>query len=95
MKRVSCDIINSKVQLIDKVDSINIAFLIPGVYIACIYDSLSYIGIIIEQSIENCDVKVKFMKKVNQNIFIWPRIFSILIVNQYYTILMYCFYQNS
>ncbi len=34
--------------------------------------SLSYIGIIIEQSIENCDVKVKFMKKVNQNIFTWP-----------------------
>ena len=35
----------------------------PGVYVTCNYDSHSYIGIIIEKSIENYDVYIKFMKK--------------------------------
>ena len=68
-KKVNRDITNSTIDSI-----VDIEFVIPGVYIICIYDSLSYIyivisisiGIITVKSIENCDSKVKFKKKVNQ-----------------------------
>ena len=67
-KKVNRDITNSTIDSI-----LDLEYVIPGVYIICIYDSLSYIGIITEQSIENCDYKVKFKKKVNQDMFTWPQ----------------------
>ena len=71
MKRVSSDILFSEVQLIEVTDiDINYQYLIPGVYVVCNYDSLSYIGII--KSIENSDLNIKFMRKIRDNIFAWP-----------------------
>ena len=74
MKRVSSDVIYSDIQLveIDNSEDIDVAYLIPGVYIECTYDSINYIGTITEQSLENCDIKIKFMKKVKDNIYTWP-----------------------
>ena len=45
--------------------NINIEYLIPGVFVKCIYDNLSYIGMILEKSEQDHDVRVKFMIERN------------------------------
>ena len=67
MKRISNDSIYSELRLVDMGISanINIEYLIPGVFVKCIYDNLIYIGMILEKSEEDHDVRVKFMKERN------------------------------
>ena len=45
----------------------------PGIYIACIYDEEWYVGLITETSEECRDVYVKFMKRFNELMLLWPQ----------------------
>ena len=45
----------------------------PGIYIACIYDEEWYIGIIVEKSEEYKDIYVKFMRRFNTVMLLWPQ----------------------
>lgn len=45
----------------------------PGIYIACMYDEEWYIGIIVEKSEECRDVYVKFMRRSNAVMLVWPQ----------------------
>lgn len=45
----------------------------PGIYIACMYDDEWYVGIIVEQSEECRDVYVRFMRRFNEVMLLWPQ----------------------
>ena len=61
MKRVSNDTIYDAHQFNDSsIKKKSISYQ-PGKYIACYYDEIWYIGLILESCDENQDVKVKFM----------------------------------
>lgn len=53
-------------------DDIHIAInLLPGFYVACVYDKEWYLANIVKMSEENRDVLLKFMKNSNMNNFTW------------------------
>ena len=72
MRRISNDIIYTLIELVKTPISniIDIEYIMVGIFIGCRYDDLSYLGVIIE----NCDVKVKFMKRHDQGeeYYSWP-----------------------
>ena len=70
MKRIINDLINSDVNLIDT-NVIEIEYLITGVYMIFVYNSISYIGTSIENYKENCDFQIKFMKHINKDKYCW------------------------
>ena len=76
MKRVSSDASFTQVSTKEEVqqcatlNQIPFSSLIPGKYIACIYDQQWYIGSIIECSSKDEDVLVDFMKRTRSGLFI-------------------------
>ena len=67
MKRISSDTINDVHKFNDPKLLQNPTIYKPGKYIACSYDKICYIGVILECSKENQDVKVKFMTRKGLN----------------------------
>ena len=67
MKRISNDTINDVHKFNDSKLLRNLTTYQPGKYIACYYDKIWYIGVILKWSNENQNVKVKFMtpKRLN------------------------------
>ena len=64
MKRISDEIYDEhKFENNVKSTTLNYAEMIPGKYVACIYDGQWYIGLITENSSENRDCNVKFMSR--------------------------------
>ena len=68
MKRISSDTINDVHKFNDPKLLRNPTIYQPGKYIACYYDKIWYIGVILECSNESKDVKVKFMTQKGLNL---------------------------
>ena len=68
MKIISSDTINDVHKFNDPKLLRNPTMYEPRKYIACYYDKICYIGLILECSNENQDVKVKFMTRKGLNL---------------------------
>ena len=68
MKIISSDTINDVHKFNDPKLLRNHTMYEPRKYIACYYDKICYIGLILECSNENQDVKVKFMTRKGLNL---------------------------
>ena len=54
--------------------NVDIESIPPGAYLACIYDSKWYIGMVLDLSVENKDIQVKFMhQRGPATTFFWPQ----------------------
>ncbi|XP_048845329.1 uncharacterized protein LOC125716737 isoform X3 [Brienomyrus brachyistius] len=73
MKRISADVDHSQVCTPGVNDEVKEDQLLPGKYVACLYDRKWYVGCILEYSQEEHDVKVDFMKhSESSGLFSWP-----------------------
>lgn len=80
MKRVSSDhdytllIVREKPIEYEPDTNVNVAFelLLPGKYVACVYDNKWFVGNIVDRSIDNEDIYVDFMKQSSAGVLTWP-----------------------
>ena len=68
LKRISTDVIHNEHKFTQMIDTPDWKDYKPGRYIACMYDDIWYVGLILEYSEENEDFCVKFMSRKGFNL---------------------------